>query len=513
MPAQLQIVFPDVPPFDQNGNPSHPIGWRIYINGTLSGPDVAVGQQSAIRDIADYGEYRVQVSLYNEIGEGPRSAETSVTWDKPMGLPSQPGAPTVSLLLIAGGAPSSGASSAVAWNQEPDISFTEGVAGTYDLDGDVSNASGAYWYGVDTGTLPDGVTMTGARNNVLSYDGVGSADMQDVVFYIEDDALEADFLSRVSGANVVWFHDFKNAAEVDNFRWHGGIGNDVNDTYKPGQCIHNTSDGITPGCLELIYTVADLHAPGWWRPFAPFSGVSNGRGEDDPGASGSLSLEAWDPTNTGENEAFRRAYYANPDYSNPPQAGFTADQFHGEEFWLQFRIKISADRYLSTVPAGKLSFLATTQQTLNQEIVQQNMLNKDALWYTYFGSSPDTGGSMGVPSGTKQPGGDYYLATGQYWEYVPDEWVTMLYHVIPGHHDVKDTLFEVFAARPGATEYETVFTQLNTIRYSNTTNGHPYAYNAFQPSNYMNNQATSVEWSQRYDQIIFSKAFIPCPQV
>lgn len=212
---------------------------------------------------------------------------------------------------------------------------------------------------------------------------------------------ESDWQSRISGPGVVWCHDFRTAAEVDNFRWAGGHGNDPGDVARPGKCVWNGGDGITGGgCLELIYPVGSSSAPGWWRPFAPMSGASTGRGTDDPAAGGSLQLEPWDPANRGENEGFRRAYYANPAYIGA--SGFSEDQFNGSEFWLQFRIKMDPNRYQSGTPSGgKLSFLATTQQTLNQEIVHQNMRDRRSLWYTNFGSSPDTGGSMGVNGGSK----------------------------------------------------------------------------------------------------------------
>lgn len=329
---------------------------------------------------------------------------------------------------------------------------------------------------------------------------------------------EADWQARTNGAGVVWFHDFRTDAEVDNFRWAGGFGNDPDDVARPGQCIRNTSDGITGGgCLELIYPVGSKSAPGWWRPFTPMSGESNGRGQDDPAAGGSLALVPWDPSNTSENNRFRQGYYAHPSYIGAD--GFDESQFNGTEFWLQFRIKIDPNRYLSGTPSGgKLSFLATTEQTLNQEIVAVNKSNREARWYTNFGSSPDTGGAMGENSGTKQPGGDYsecgtLSGLEGCWLYNPGEWATFLYHLVPGTDGNKDTLFEVFVARPGQTSYETLFTQLNTINFSETTTGHPKAYNSFQPSNYMNNQSSTVEWYQRYDQIIFSHDFVPCPQV
>ncbi len=327
---------------------------------------------------------------------------------------------------------------------------------------------------------------------------------------------EEDWQSRIADPGVVWYHDFRSDKEVDAFRWAGGFGNDPNDTARPGTCVRNTTDGITGGgCLELIYRVGSSSAPGWWRPFAPMSAASTGKAVDDPAANGALPLRPWDPSSKGENEAFREAYYAHPSYIGAE--GFSADKFDGSEFYLQFRMKMDPNRYLAgTPPAGKLSFLATTQQTLNQEIVHQNMRNRRSLWYTNFGSSPDTGGSMGVYNGSKQPGGPYQACgtpggAAGCWLFNDAEWVTFLYHLVPGTLDNKDTLFEVFVARQGQLQYETLFSQLNTIVFSNPSTGHPRGYNSFQPSNYMNGQPTSVEWYQRYDQIIFSRSFIPCP--
>ncbi len=330
---------------------------------------------------------------------------------------------------------------------------------------------------------------------------------------------DADWEFRSGQPGVVWYHDFRTDAEVDNFRWAGGVGNDPGDTTLPGRCVRNASDGITGGgCLELIHPVGRGGAPGWWRPFSPLSGESNGRGIDDPGAGDTLAIQPWDPSNRSENERFRRGYYAHPSYIGAD--GFASDQFDGSEFWLQFRIKMDPNRYLDGTPsAGKLSFLATTQQTLNQEIVQMNPRNGVATWYTNFGNSPDTGQRMGRDQGYrgKQPGGDYdscSLDTGAgCWIYSGGEWVTWLYHLVPGQDGVKDTLFEAYVARQGQTDYELVFSYLNTINFSGANTGHPKGYNAFQPSNYMNGQNSSVQWYQRYDQIVFSRQFIPCPQV
>lgn len=361
--------------------------------------------------------------------------------------------------------------------------------------------------------LPGSVSLTAEQG---SYSLSGKA--ASLAKSAATDDLEADWQFRASGAGVVWFHDFRSDAEVDAFRWVGGLGNDPNDTQLPGRCIRNTTLGITGGgCLELIYRVGSQNAPGWWRPYGALSGAGNGKGIDDPGASGTLAVpvNAWNSSNPGENEAYRKSYYAHPDQVGV--GGFGAEDFDGTEFFIQYRFRYTASRRdPSTPPAGKLAFIATTQQTLNQELVVMN--NRSGLWqwYTNFGSSPDTGGALGISSGNKQPGGDFTSCdnsaeSGLCYVYPTDEWITLLIHVIPGHDSVKDTRLRAYVAEDGETTYRKIFDQLNTINFSPTTTGHPQGYNSFQPSNYMNGDASGVEWSQYYDQIIFSKLWIPPP--
>jgi len=73
---------------------------------------------------------------------------------------------------------------------------------------------------------------------------------------IQGDA-EADWQERISGAGVVWFHDFRTDDEVNNFRWTPGYGNG-NDPLAVGSAYAKyvrriTTDGITGGgCLEIF---------------------------------------------------------------------------------------------------------------------------------------------------------------------------------------------------------------------------------------------------------------------
>ena len=96
-----------------------------------------------------------------------------------------------------------------------------------------------------------------------------------------------------------------------------------------------------------------------------------GEGRTTRGRMGQLGLSLGTRPIVARMKDFGRAIMRHPSYIGA--AGFDASQFDGSEFWLQFRIKIDSNRYLSGTPSeGKQSFLATTQQTLNQEIVQMN---------------------------------------------------------------------------------------------------------------------------------------------
>ena len=84
----------------------------------------------------------------------------------------------------------------------------------------------------------------------------------------------------------------------------------------------------------------------------------------------------------------------------------------------------------------------------------------------------------------------------------------------------KDTGVEVWVARAGETSYTKVVGVGQSLVDANQafpfvfdTNGlHPSAWNAFLPTNYMNNAPSLRSFYQRFTQVILSKQFIPCPQ-
>jgi hypothetical protein len=305
---------------------------------------------------------------------------------------------------------------------------------------------------------------------------------------------EADWQARISAPGVVWFHDFRAAAEVDNFRWRGGQGDDPNNT-GDGSVRRITSDGITGGaCLE-VFTPAGTQADCvWWRPFSPLTGGGNGRGANDPGDGGRLVAQPFAPDpvsgRSNINSWGSRGLYGHASYHS-------AGGFDGTEYYMQMRTKISASRYTSgNAQAGKLLYFSHTYRSLTgQEIVVQNNINRDFMAYR-SGSPPLE------PS--KQSGSEI----SGFWAWPADEWVTVLYQVVPGREGVAETVFKVWVARAGATNYTRIWDTRVVPLSFDYNNGQ----NALILSSYMNGVTSPAAWFTRFDQVIFSKQPIACPQ-
>ncbi len=472
--------------------------YRLYRNGALLVDSISYTNATRVyvdRSVVGVTTYSYAVSVVNSLGNESqqRSSTVVVTPEESLG-----------------------------WLPFAGPIFTQGTATNWSFDAydpPIANSTIA-----SVGTpLPADVSLN-STSKLLVYGGGGSVGITSG-HILDSNTAEADWQARIAGTGVVWYHDFRAASEVNAFRWQNGFGNDPNSqSFLGPQCRRIITDGITGGgCLEIERPAGSGDPPGWWRPFAPLLAPGNGKTTDDPAANGTLVKRTWTGlTNTQANGGFKKGYYTNPDYRIAHNYGGTnwvLDDFDGTEFYLQFRFKVSSGRMSSSLNSGdgKYDFIATTGSTLTQELVIQSSKNM-FLWYTNFGSSPDTGGSLGSGA-SRQPGGNYATCDipvlGQNcWNYVADQWVTFMIHVSPGHHNVKDTLLEVFAARPGQLAYETIYSLLNTINFDNGPSlFHPRAYNAFQPSAFCNGLNSNTTWQQRYDQIIFSKNFIPCPQV
>ncbi len=300
-------------------------------------------------------------------------------------------------------------------------------------------------------------------------------------------AAEQDWESRIAGPGVVWYHDFRSPAEVDAFRWSGGYssGNDPLDVARPNTVRHITSDGITgDGCLEIVRAAGRNDPSDWWRPFSPMTAPGNGKIADDPGARGTIPVVTWNPTDGGN----QTSTYSGGDYG-PASTG----SWDGDIFWLQLAMKFDSRRRDAGLAGGKITYLTRTNFSLTaQELV------------TYYkgGTAPDfsiyKAGSPEVPSNLPNV------------PHIFDEWAHYLYKITPGDENQPETGIEVWRVAFGDSGYTKIFeTFVEAIDYNDCCDK---AWNALICSAYHNGLNLPEFW-QRYDQIIFSKNFIPSPAV
>jgi hypothetical protein len=319
---------------------------------------------------------------------------------------------------------------------------------------------------------------------------------------------EEDWQARIAGPGVVWYHDFRNRAEVDNFRWTANVQNDPNDASGSDQGTVNwrTGDGITGGaCLETLRKAGTNDGSNWWRPFSALTGAGNGRGVDDPAAAGSIALAAWAPTQGGsQTRTWDRGWYGNPDYQDT--------RFDGWDYYIQSRVKLDPHRPEEPM-GGKLFYFTRCDKSLtSQEIVTKSLHNGSAVGNSVFFVYRSGGTPLANdPPGKAQPNSEY---TGDdYWRWPFGQWVTVLYHVKGGRNGSPDTLFQVWVDWDGSrkvNDYIKIWDQPTVaLPYDGAF---PFGHNAVIASGYMNGANFSQDIWQRYDQIIFSTQPIPCPR-
>lgn len=368
---------------------------------------------------------------------------------------------------------------------------------------------------------------TGAFSAALSVAMAGSGELTEP----EDlpSWLESDWQYRTSGTGVVWFHDFRTAAEVNQFRWANGYGNDPLDKARPGMTAWVSDDGITGGCLEIRHAIGGTpNPPEWWRPFSPLDADSNGRGEADPGANGTITPLSFTPTDGGS-QMFNfgdHGFYGHADYHDDD-----AGAFDGDRYWFQARVKISENR-AHYDDGGKLFYFTLNDiSNSDQEIVTMSSFEVTAL-----GANRNlfqmyrSGGTPLVdddPTSSRQVGTEYgsgvcrtspSVDASGCWFTPNDEtsegagnFFTLLYEVVPGHDSGGDTIVRVWKAEYGETEYTKIWDQDNVDLPFEPSR--PFGHNALICSCYQNVIEFSEQVYHRYAQLIFSKNWIPPPQV
>jgi hypothetical protein len=335
-----------------------------------------------------------------------------------------------------------------------------------------------------------------------------------------------DWEARIAGPGVVWHHDFDSDAEVNAFRWTPAYGSG-NDPLAVGGDLANLvrrvpDDGVAgDGCLEIVRPPGSDDGSVWWRPFSPIVGTGNGRGVDDPGANGTIEPQPYLATDGG-NEVSTwgdRGYYGKPNTS----------AYDGGEYFLQVRVKMDPARIAGgneDVEVGKLFYFTRTDRSAtDQEIVVYSGAPAQGENYLrmYRSVSPalDTdppgvevhGNQPGTELGTVGDGvcriDDDGGRLANCWHWPAGEWATVMWHVRPGESGNNDTLVETYVANPGETSYTKIWNQPGVDLPFDPD--FPQGHNALIASIYHNGENMPQQFFHRYDQLIFSKEFIPCP--
>lgn len=293
---------------------------------------------------------------------------------------------------------------------------------------------------------------------------------------------EADWLTRRTGPGVVWAHDFRYPEELGAFLTRGDP-----KYYTRTPTIEK--DGPTGYCLQYLNPAgASTESYQWGRIMSPVHAHENGLPYDDPASSGQLIRRHWTygsrlQDRWGYGFYGHQAYHAAFPNWGPPEYPVTGtNAWDGSEFYLQFRVKMSASRFSSAQrdadgQATKIMFIDTnvpgTNGLHNQQLIM-NTLNAETgyppphekryyrtarmNWATNQGNAPDAGYQDMIFSSTQgrddapetvNPGGEwastckfgsdssgYYTAQADAcWEWPVDKWVTVHVYLKPGRHN------------------------------------------------------------------------------
>jgi chitodextrinase len=428
-------------------------------------------------------------------------------------------------------------------------------------------------------------------------------------------AAELDWLSRTQtgpyASGVVWAHNFEHENEVLNFLMAPNTGNDPTQdwaaTHHALDTWYEAGTGFAGGgCLVVQTPAADVafdrsfgqdnpevystggwygglrdafgvDKPGipfgrgfWRRPYSPLNGNGdrrrgNGTGFEDINNAG-LTQRDWRPWKTeaaseqlARRQAldFKNGLFGNQDYT--PPSGWTRE---GNEFWVQYRMKMPFKRFYSTrmIPAytgapGSRWFTNSSpyraRQNASKYLWVANLTDTQRPQEIVVSGNAQLSIADGAPYEYTNPTNFLIQYTGaadpqvrsgtppESW-IVPstaqeDVWVTYLHRVIWGHNNTPDTVWEWYASVNGS-PYVTLASRSN-IQMAFDDQGGPWGGNCFEPThynNYTDNSAThgtanmrnpayavaaglpgccGETYQNRFTQIIFSTQFIPAPTV
>lgn len=401
----------------------------------------------------------------------------------------------------------------------------------------------------------------------------------------------ADWNARVAGPGVLWAHRFNDNSAM---YWATVYGNGV---HRPDLSMRQSTGGIIgDGYLRMFAPANVVTTGGFARPLAPVVGATpsgawsslpyptdlNNAGRPTMDYNAFYSSVPGDPA--GKKGNMVGGFFTHADYQDYTQAGnelwnpalrpgqiksSDGTHFTGTDFYLQFRTRVPAV-VLSTFNSKFLMIVNGGNGTPYHEIVSNFVPTIGSIFYFYTSQGNQTNSILWHPQGSSgagtllQPGADApYGAqcvvpagvngrpalplTGQCWAWPIDEWVTILVHVIPGHHEPnarygepstwthKDTGIEAWVAtqsqidaarNAGQTpQYTKIWDKKDYAfdyfgRYQfediNGSTLSPNGWNLFNLTMFLNYSSSSAQsWPEDlwhdHDQIICSTQFIPCP--
>jgi hypothetical protein len=319
---------------------------------------------------------------------------------------------------------------------------------------------------------------------------------------------------------------------------------------------------------EYLKHLGLVSSGGWNRPLSALIAGNTGNGLSTPDrASGGETRRTYDVSNRNAFQGFRAGFYGRAAYHTAGDAGSTAADWDGTEFYVQFRVKLSSGRHQKRIPPtgavaggaytgtwlrdgvtyellpyGKLAFVQPgPTETDGYVVIQSGQEQQYAYETAYFQMYSHRGDfSLRDPqdssaSATKIQNVAPYAATcvtggpsaiqGNCWEWPEDEWVTVLLYMKPGTENNvpgsfslvtwtnQDTHVRAWVARQGQTTYTELFNKADLAFAWGSDPLTPVgSINNLAFNCYMNNLPSWQAFEHKYTQVIFSKSMIPCPQ-
>ncbi len=445
----------------------------------------------------------------------------------------------------------------------PDQTIAAGTTGASlasyftDPDGD------AMTFGRQGGTAPAGVTITSSGVPVVDTSVAPSpAGVPYTVTMYADDGRSStvdDWVARSQAAGVIWANRF---GDSSSDYWMN------QNTQGAAQIRRLTTDGVIgDGCLEIFVPAGST--PGnaqWMRPLAPVTAGTpagtNPAYPADVNKAGKTAINFQTFYSGVPGELAGKAYnmrggmFGNPLYYDTTQVVAGVPEFvHSGTFWLQYRIKISANKLRSDEKGGKLLILGTNPTgTAMQEYVHiirgSDLSSKPDLFFHYTAQGNREISFLNDPQGSPAAGveafanGDFPLClftdssgninnyAANCWTWPADEWVTVMIGITPGRQSVTsdggytfttkyyDAGLVVKVARAGATAWTTLCNKQDFYWWYDANLGsiwgglQPFGFNFMTFTLYNGGtvqQAATRDHFVRYDQVICSTTEIALP--